>query len=81
MGNNLIEESLRSNKRRSKDCPAQTPQKRQLKEPICSNQNCQNKSNSNTFVTDLTNVNRKEGGPEQNSNSEESSSWLSWFGF
>ena len=80
MGNNLIEESLRSNKRRSKDCPAKTPQKRQLKEPLCSNQSCQN-NNSNTFVTDLTNVNRKENGPEQNSNSEESSSWLSWFGF
>ena len=81
MGNNLIEESIRSNRKRSKDCPHYVPQKRRSKQPTCSNQNCQSVTSFDMLATEHTNLNRNENEEQNSSNSNESSSWLSWFGF
>ena len=81
LGNNLIEESLRSNRKRSKDCPHYVPQKRHSNQPTCSNQNCQNVTSFDMLATEHTTLNRNENEEQNSTNSNESSSWLSWFGF
>ena len=71
LGNNIIEESIRSNRRRSKDC--------QRNQVIGSNI----MHTFDQFTTQASNVDTEKQKEEEDDNddSNHNSSWLSWFGF
>ena len=75
LGNNIIEESIRSNRRRSKDC-------QNNEENDHYDVGNQRISTSNAFTTEsIYETDRKGQGRSMDTNSKQSSSWWSWFGF
>ena len=69
LGNNIIEESIRSNRRRSKDC-----QRNQI---IGSNL----LPTFDQFTTQASNVITEKQKEVEDDDLNQNSSWLSWFGF
>ena len=69
LGNNIIEESIRSNRRRSKDC--------QRNHIIGSNL----LHTFDQFTTQASNVNTEKQKEVEDDDANQNSSWLSWFGF
>ena len=75
LGNNIIEESIRSNRRRSKDC-------QNNKDNHNYNLNNQHISTSTALTTEsIDEADRNGEGHSVDTNPNQSSSWWSWFGF
>jgi hypothetical protein len=74
LGNNIIEESVRSNRRRLKEC-----------ENIQRNDHSdlfgENKPSHAAFTTEPTTTKINENDENRDKDSKKTSGWLSWFGF
>ena len=70
LGNSVIEESVRANRRRSKDCQNYEANE---KYPL-------EKQHVSTTES-IKETDRSEGGQSSDNSSKQSSSWWSWFGF